>query len=279
VPDLLSAPGAAGSARRVVVETRFGQVHVRLAGSNASGRAPLVLLHMTPLSSAMYDPLLLLLGADRLVVAPDRLGFGFSDLPPRRLSMAEYASSTIDVLDRLQLERIDVLGTHTGSVEATELGWAHPKRVRKVGLVAVPAYTPEELAERQYRFAGVPPPAVDGSHLASHWQRRFLYRTPPFDLDLFQWRLVQELLAGPHVWWPYAAVFEYPMAERLAALRQPVLVLAPHDDLWAQTDRARRTGVLPVGAQFVELPELSLDIAYVAPERVAGIIGEFLDAD
>ena len=42
---------------------------------------------------------------------------------------------------------------------------------------------------------------------------------------------------GPNVWWPYKAVFEYPMAERLARLEQPVLVLAPHDDLWEQTER------------------------------------------
>lgn len=277
--DLLSAPGADARARRALVETRFGQVHVRLAGAPTHGQTALVLLHMTPLSGAMYDRLLPWLATDRLVMAPDRLGFGFSDLPPRQLSMAEYALSTLDMLDQLGLESVDVLGTHTGSVEATELAWAQPGRVRKVGMVALPAYTPEELAERKYRLTGPPRPAEDGSHLAWHWQRRFLYRTPPFDLDLFQWRLLQELLAGPNVGWPYAAVFEYPMAERLAALHQPVLVLAPHDDLWTQTDRARRSRVLPAGARFVELPDLALDITYVAAERVAGEIRAFLDAD
>jgi len=268
VADPLSAPGATVSARRELVETRFGQVHVRLAGSATLGLPALVLLHLTPLSGAMYDPLLPLLSTDRLVIAPDRLGFGFSDLPPRQLSMAEYALSTIDVLDRLGLERVDVLGTHTGSVEATELAWAHPERVRKIGLVAVPAYTDEELKERQYRFAGPPRPTEDGSHLAWHWQRRFLYRTPPYDLDLFQWRLVQDLLAGPTAWWPYRAVFGYPMAERLAQVRQPVLVLAPHDDLWPQTERARRTGLLPAGARFVERFRRTQPGAEISPEAV-----------
>jgi hypothetical protein len=96
-------------------------------------------------------------------------------------------------------------------------------------------------------------------------------------MPLFQWRLVQELLAGQHVWWPYQAVFDYPMADRLAGLPQPVLVLAPHDDLWAQTDRVRRAGGLPAGAQFVELAHLSLDIAYYAPDEVAALVRNFLD--
>jgi pimeloyl-ACP methyl ester carboxylesterase len=232
---------------------------------------------MTPLSGAMYEPLLPRLSGDRMVVAPDRLGFGFSDLPPRPLSMADYARSTLEVANALGIDRFDVLGTHTGSVEATELAWSQPQRVRQVALVAIPAYTPEELTERRYRLAGVPAPAEDGAHLSWHWQRRFLYRTPPFDMPLFQWRLLQELLAGRHSWWPYQAVFDYPMAERLASLQQAVLVLAPHDDLWTQTDRIRRAGGLPPRAQFVDLPHLNLDIAYSAPDEVAALVRRFLD--
>jgi pimeloyl-ACP methyl ester carboxylesterase len=57
------------------------------------------------MSGAMYDPLLPRLSGDRLAVAPDRLGFGFSDLPPRPLSMAEYAQSTLDVAHALGIEQ------------------------------------------------------------------------------------------------------------------------------------------------------------------------------
>src|SRR5579864_1527327 len=275
--DPLSAPGTQNSAiRRAIVNTRFGQVHVRLAGES-TGQPPLVLLHMTPLSSAMYDPLLPLFGRDRLAIAPDRLGFGFSDVPERPLTMTEYAESTLDALAALGVgENVDVLGTHTGSVEAVELASAHPQRVRAVVLVSIPAYTPHELEERTYRLAGVPPVAEDGSHLVWHWKRRFLYRQPPYDLPLFQWRLLQELLAGPKVWWPYKAVFDYPMAERLQRLEQPVLVLAPHDDLWEQTSRVYSTGGLPQAGRFVDLPHLGLDIAYYATEEVFTLVQDFL---
>jgi pimeloyl-ACP methyl ester carboxylesterase len=276
--DPLSAPRAQTAAiRRQLVDTRFGQVHVRLSGE-PTAQLPLVLLHMTPMSGAMYDPLLPLFGRDRLTLAPDRLGFGFSDAPDRPLSIAEYAESTLEMLGRLGVERFDVLGTHTGSVEAVELASAHAGCVRRLALVSIPAYTPEELEERTYRLAGAPEPAEDGSHLDWHWKRRFLYRQRPYDLPLFQWRLLQELLAGPTSWWAYKAVFEYPMAERLARLEQPVLVLAPHDDLWEQTNRVHSTGGLPSLAHFVDLPHLGLDIAYYATDEVFTRVRDFLDA-
>jgi pimeloyl-ACP methyl ester carboxylesterase len=248
-----------------------------MCGESGAG-VPLVMLHMTPLSSAMYDPLLPLFGRDRLAIAPDRPGFGFSDMPDRPLTMTEYAECTLDVLDGLGVGRFDVLGTHTGSVEAVELASANPERVRRVVLVSLPAYTEPELEERRYRLIGVPAPAEDGSHLDWHWQRRFLYRQPPYDLRLFQWRLLQELLAGPNVWWPYKAVFEYPMAERLARLPQSVLVLAPRDDLWVQTARVYSSGGLPLRGQFVDLPHLGLDIAYYATEEVFTLVRDFLDS-
>jgi pimeloyl-ACP methyl ester carboxylesterase len=280
VTDPLRAPGSERAAiRRQLVNTRFGHMHVRLSGaSTANAQLPLVLLHMTPLSGAMYDPLLPLFGRDRLAIAPDRLGFGFSDVSDRPLSMAEYAATTVDALDALGIEAFDVVGTHTGSVEAVELASAQPHRVRKVVLVSIPAYTAQELEERTYRLAGVPPPVEDGSHLNWHWKRRFLYREPPYDLPLFQWRLLQELLAGPNVWWPYKAVFDYAMAEQLRRLEQPVLVLAPDDDLWQQTARVRDSGGLPARARYVDLPHLGLDIAYLATDEVFTLVRDFLDS-
>src|SRR5579871_4771976 len=117
--DPLSVPGmrsGSESIRRALIPTAYGHIHVRLAGDSGNN-VPLVLLHMTPMSSAMYDPLLPLFGRDRRVVAPDRPGFGYSDVPEHSLTMAEYAQTTLEVLDHLGVEEFDVLGTHTGSVE------------------------------------------------------------------------------------------------------------------------------------------------------------------
>ncbi len=84
--------------RRYLQETRSGYLHIRAVGE---GGTPLGLLHVTPHSSLVFRRLLPLLGADRLVVAVDRLGFGFSDPAPAPCNLADYALATLDALDGL----------------------------------------------------------------------------------------------------------------------------------------------------------------------------------
>lgn len=251
--------------RRVLVDTRFGQIHVRI--SDREGQ-PLVALHMSPLSSRMWLPLMERL--DRVVIAPDRLGFGFSDPPPRQLEMTEYAAASLDAVDALGVGEFDLIGEHTGSVEGVALAHLAPERVGRIGLVAIPSYTDDEIAERlSKRGTPGPAPAEDGSHLVELWRRRLAYRQPPYDLELMHRLTVEELVsAGPHL--AYRAVFTYPMAERLAALAKPVVVFAPHDDLAEQTRRARAH--LPAGSTYIDLPDLSLDIFEVAADRMADLV-------
>jgi pimeloyl-ACP methyl ester carboxylesterase len=257
--------------RRTIVETRHGQMHVRATGG--SGRA-LVALHMSPLSGSMWLPLMERL--DRPVVAPDRLGFGCSDPPPGFLSMEEYAAATIDALDALDVVEFDLLGEHTGSVEAVAVAHAVGDRVGRIGLIAVPAYSESEREERLAR-RGSPaqPPVEDGSHLTELWNNRLSFRTPPYDLAVLHRNTVAELSsAGPHL--AYRAVFAYPMAPRLSDLDKPVVVFAPHDDLITQTERAR--AALPAGSVYVDLPDLGLDLFDVAPDRMAGLVAQHLGA-
>src|ERR1700681_3686026 len=62
---------------RRIYPTRFGQMHLR---SNDGKEVPLVPLHMSPRSGAMWE--LLQERLERPTYAPDRLGYGFSDAPP-----------------------------------------------------------------------------------------------------------------------------------------------------------------------------------------------------
>jgi pimeloyl-ACP methyl ester carboxylesterase len=255
--------------KREIVETRFGQMHVR--STETRGRS-LVALHMSPLSSTMWRPLM-----DRLqrwVVAPDRLGFGFSDVPSRELTMDDYATATLDALDALGVEEFDVLGEHTGSVEAVALAHLVPDRIGTIGLIAVPAYSDAEKEER-LAFRGIPPthPTEDGSHFTDLWKKRLAYRTPPYDLDVLHRNTVEELMsAGPYR--AYRAVFEYPMLDELSSLDCDVVVFAPHDDLITQTARARTQ--LPAGSVYIDLPDLALDIWEIAPDDLTALVSEHL---
>lgn len=144
-----SRPGT--DIRRGFVDTAEGQVHYREAGS---GGTPLVMLHPSPGSAKMLEPLLAALAAKRRVVAADTLGNGDSAAPRRPdPDLAYFAGGHLQALDALGLERFDLYGSHTGANIAIELAVAHPTRVRRLILDGVSLYTPEERAEMLERYA------------------------------------------------------------------------------------------------------------------------------
>jgi pimeloyl-ACP methyl ester carboxylesterase len=259
-------------AERRIVSTRFGQMHVRESGA---GGTPLVLLHMSPRSSRMFQRLQERL--TRRTLAFDRLGYGFSDSPPRDLSLEEFARATIDAIDAAGVEgEFDVLGMHTGSLEAIEICHQIPSRVRNAALIGAPIFTSEERAGALQRFGTMRVlPAEDGSHLTSAWRARFQYRTPPYDLKDIHQRLVDYLLA-PYPGQAYQGVFRYDHEGKLAALTRPLIVFATHDDLIHETERARAK--LPKGSVYVDLPDLDLDLFHKHPDRVAELVRTHLGA-
>lgn len=267
------------SETRRIVDTRHGQVHARLAGFDVAlsprQQRPLVLLHMSPRSSQMWGRLQALLL--RPSIALDRLGYGFSDPPPRALSIAEYAESVLDALDALQVAtQFDLLGMHTGCLEAIEVAHLAAARVHRVGLIALPCFNAEENAAGLASFAQLRvTPLEDGSHLVAAWRARFQYRTPPWDLADVQRRLVDYLLA-PHPGAAYNAVFRYDAAARLAVLRQPVVAFAPRDDVYEVTLRSR--SLLPPGSSYVDLPEFELDFLRTDTAQFAALLAQHLPA-
>ena len=252
-------------------------MHVRVTAAEREGSAPpLVLLHMSPLSSGMFRTIAPLLARERPVFVPDRLGFGDSDRLVERLVFEEYALATVDALDALGVDEFDVIGIHTGSCEAIELAVSRPDRVRRMGVVALPTFTDEELQSFKDTYFEPPEVTADGAHLDWVWQwwKVWQEKQPDWTIEIMHERVLDNMDSWPYYWWTYHSVFDYPTAERCAAVTQPFLVLAPHDDLWAQTEYGRQ--FLPPQAEFFDLPELTLEIFTVAAEEVAGHIERFL---
>ncbi|MCY4087992.1 MAG: alpha/beta hydrolase [Actinomycetia bacterium] len=269
-----SAPDAR-HARRELVETRLGYIHVRLAGT---GGPPLVLLHMSPLSGAMFEPIVDLLAASRLVVAPDRIGFGHSDRLAEPPTIAEYALATLDCLDALGIEQFDVLGSHTGSVEAVEFAVSQPARVRRVCVVGMVVY--DETDRRSFRERYVPPPepVADGSHLDFYREWWDGLRLPEWDATFIHDRLFDHLDSSPDFWLAYRAILDHPHTEQLSQITQPFLVLAPRDHLHEQTHAAR--GILPPHTVFVDVPSIVCDEPFrLASGEVAAHLEPFLSSD
>jgi pimeloyl-ACP methyl ester carboxylesterase len=229
--------------RRGYFECRYGQLHVHHAMPRGGGfeeGTPLLCLHDLPGSGRVFSRLLPLAGEDRSVYAPDLPGFGESDGPTARPTMADYAAALGDFLDSMRLRTLAVMGLRGGVVPATELALTRPTQVSRVILVSVPLLTE---AERQ-ALRNQAPTLPDG----------------PFG-------------SGEVARWVLEAASQYPLRERLGRLAQRLLVLRPHDELYDATARVRE--LLPA-ARLTDLQQSATEILAHSPQRVAEAAREFL---
>jgi 2-hydroxymuconate-semialdehyde hydrolase len=111
---------------------------------------PVLLIHGSgPGVSAWANWRLLMpeLARQARVIAPDMVGFGFTERPPnQRYDMDAWVGQALGVLDALGIERTDLVGNSFGGALALALTIRHPQRVRRLvlmGSVGVPfAITP-----------------------------------------------------------------------------------------------------------------------------------------
>jgi pimeloyl-ACP methyl ester carboxylesterase len=252
--------------------TRFGQLHVR---SSEGKGIPLVLLHPSPRSGEMWEPLQERL--TRPTYAFDRLGYGFSDAPPWALSLEQYAQCTVDAMKAAGVEGgFDVLGVHVGSVEAVEIAHQAPAQVRRLIAVGMPIFTVEEQQRQMEKYSEQPlKPVTEGGHVLGAWRGCFAFRQPPYDLADAHRRFVEHLLAAnPGA--AFRASTGYPLEKKLKSLRSPLTVLAPHDDILEQTQRVRP--MLKADAAYLDVPELGIDLLLTGADRMAELINRYLPA-
>lgn len=234
-----------------------------------------MLLHSSPRSGDMWEPLQERL--TRPTYAPDRLGYGFSDAPPWALSLEQYAQCTLDALKAADLHGpFDVLGMHVGSAEAVEIAHQAPGQVRRLIAVGMPLFTVEEQQRQMEKYSEQPlKPVAEGGHVLGAWRGCFAFRQPPYDLADAQRRFVEHLLAAvPGA--AFRAASGYAMEKKLKALRSPLTVFAPHDDILEQTQRVRP--MLKADATYVDLPDFGIDLFHTAGDRMAELINRHLPA-
>lgn len=260
---------------RKLVETTLGQMHVRTVGTGD----PLLLLHSQLVGGQWYEPVIPLLAGERQLIIPDRIGYGASDPAERPLSFEEYAAATVEVLDALGVESCDAVGIHSGGIEAIELATAHANRIRSVVLITVAVFTDEEADFFRENYSNPPPePAEDGSHLAFYWDWWKGIKPETVGFDVAHRWMVDHLRASPNYYWTFNAAFDYPTAERIGTIAQPLLVMAPHDDLWTQMERA--IPLLPEQAQLIDMPHVTNAMAVFTEhtDETVEHIREFLPA-
>lgn len=255
---------------RRIYPTRFGQLHLR---SNEGKGVPLILLHMSPRSGAMWEALQEKL--ERPTHAPDRLGYGYSEAPPWALTLEQYAQATVDGLNAAGMQgQVDLLGIHTGSIEAIEIAHQLGSQVRRVAVVGLPLFTAEEQLRQMEKYSEQPlRPATEGGHVLAAWRGGFAFRQPPYDLADVHRRFVEHVLAAnPGA--AFRAACGYAIDKKLKLLKSPLVVFAPHDEIAEQTERSKP--MLRDDATYVDLPDLGMDVFNVAVDRMAQLLSRHL---
>ncbi len=256
---------------RAYVTAAGCQIHYRQAGPDGA-RSPLLLIHPSPSSSLVYEPLMAELGTDRLVIAPDLPGHGMSDIPPEPPAIAEYAATLLALEAMLGLGMFDIVGYHTGGLIAAEMARQHAA-VRKIVMISAMVLTDEERARLKGRAAR----GID-EHAASFgpgWQN---FKTNFWRMgndEARTWNLYLEAQRNPSTSaWGMTAAADYDLTAVLQGLAQPILVLNPEDDLRAHTNRV---GPSLRNGKVHDLPGWTHGFVDSKAVETAKLVRDFLD--
>lgn len=117
------------------------QTHLDLHGDRLAYRIggegePLLFIHGLLGSSRAWRYVMPRLADRYRVVAPDLPGHGLSGKAPGDYSLGAFAATLRDMLDRLGIERVTVVGQSLGGGVAMQLAYQHPELCQRLVLVS-----------------------------------------------------------------------------------------------------------------------------------------------
>jgi 3-oxoadipate enol-lactonase len=143
-------------------DTSFGRIHYLEKGCGS----PLLLLHSNGCSAQEYRPAMEQLSERFRTIAWDMPGQGDSDPITRHLSIADYATAAIALLDSLNIGSVTVLGSSVGAAVAAELAASYPNRIHATVIVEIPLGRDRAWWETNWtvveRMFSVPEDTFDG---------------------------------------------------------------------------------------------------------------------
>lgn len=263
---------AVAGIRRGYLELAHGQVHYRRAGT--PGKPLVVLLHQTPSTSEMYEPLMTLLAPTFDCFAPDTPGFGQSDALRGGFSIEAAASALGSAVRRICDGAVNWFGHHTGAALALQVAATRPEQVDRLAMSG-PCLLDEAMRKALPQRAAHVPVADDGSHLRTVWDR-IAAKDAAAPLQIRQRETLAGLDAGEHYARAYASVCETDTAAQLRSLKCPALVFAGTDDpLYPRLEAAHR---LLARGQKAQIPGARTFVCERNAPEVAALLQKFFGA-
>ncbi|HVJ40551.1 MAG TPA: alpha/beta fold hydrolase [Dongiaceae bacterium] len=240
---------------------------------------PIVLIHGVGMDLTMWDALAALLRRSHRVIRYDMLGHGESRKPAGPYRLADFVAQLSSLAADLGLPAFDLVGFSMGGLIAQAFALSEPDRVRRLVLVnTVFNRTPEERRAVNARVDEV----RSGGYAASVAAAIDRWFTPSFragQADVVESVRRHMMNNDLDAYAAAYAVFgnaDAELVDRVAAIRQPSLVITGADD--------QRSTAFMARALATCLPAARLDIIdgqrhltpLEVPERLAASIDRFL---
>jgi pimeloyl-ACP methyl ester carboxylesterase len=266
VTDTTTTPPVEGAAERL--EARAGAIQILRGGDGP----PLLFLHAAG-GAGTWLPFHGLLARSFEVIAPDHPGFGGSDDLPEVEAIDDLVYHYLDVLDRLGLERVNLVGGSIGGWIAAELAVHSPQRIERLALLGatglrVPGnmatdiflMTPDQVVTTLYKH---PEPVLQA-----------MPAEPDVDFILS----VQRDMAAVarYGWAPY--LNDPKLERRLHRIAAPTLVLWADDDRVVPIEHGRRYAERIPDATLRVIEDCGHAMYFERPDAFADAVTEFLEA-
>jgi pimeloyl-ACP methyl ester carboxylesterase len=244
--------------------------------SHGEGGVPLVVLHGAFSSiHNSFGMLIPALSEKRRIIGFDLQGHGRTADIDRPMTVMNMAEDVVAALDVLGIDQIDLWGYSNGAGVALHVITKHPERVRKL-----------IFQSASYRLDGIHPGLMDnvGSMQPSMmyetpWYKEYQELNPKPDFDALFWKKTEA----------DKQIKDF-TDEEIAAIKQPVLIIAGDSDLPTIEHLARLFrlvgggvfGDTPAGlprSQLAILPGTSHITSVYRPDLLLPIIPAFLDRE
>jgi pimeloyl-ACP methyl ester carboxylesterase len=214
--------------RKAYLDLPGGQLHYR---SVEGSGPPIVLLHRTAASSAMYENLLNALAGRYRAVALDTPGFGNSFNPAGRPAMTDYATWVASAMEALKLDSAHLFGHHTGANIAIQMAREYPEKVSSLMLMGVTYLTEEQREAFRPMFQTVFAPKADGSHLQQNWDWANLLVVTDDALAPLHQEFLDTTRAYEGRVQAFTAVWDQDEPYLLSHTQQPKLLMCAEDEM------------------------------------------------
>lgn len=221
---------------------------------------PVVLLHGGMSSSLDWFAVVPRLSRQHRTILIDLRGHGRSGMGKTRFTYRLLAQDIRSVLDRLAVERSDIVGWSDGGNVAMLFALDYPNRIQR--LITISAnFNPSGLTDEAVALTADAPAA--GQSIVARLLYELRSATPA------RWGRLKAKVS--RMWKNYPQLQE----EDLSAIRAPTLVVIGSDDYVLQSHAKKMVEAIP-GSELLVLPQTGHAIPRTAPDALLENINRFL---